>query len=89
MIDAKNFFDLTEKNYKVTNEIIIKIVTSQGGDYTTACFLDYSYIKKTYKTIAIDLRKQQALDADPRAIHQINFITNLDRDVKNKNIYYF
>ena len=88
MIDAKNFFDLTEKNYKVTNEIIIKIVTSQGGDYTTACFLDYS-IKKTYKTIAIDLRKQQALDADPRAIHQINFITNLDRDVKNKNIYYF
>ena len=47
MIDAKRFFDLTEKNYKVTNEIIIKIVTRQGGDYTTACFLDYSYIKKT------------------------------------------
>ena len=29
--------------------------------------------------IAIDLSKQQALDADPRAIQQINFTTNLDR----------
>ena len=28
--------------------------------------------------IAIDLSKQQALDADPRAIQQINFIENLD-----------
>ena len=25
------------------------------------------------------LRKQQALDADPKAIQQINFIANLDR----------
>ena len=29
--------------------------------------------------IAIDINKQQALDADPRAIQQINFIANLDR----------
>ena len=29
--------------------------------------------------IAIDLSKQQALNADPRAIQQINFIANLDR----------
>ena len=29
--------------------------------------------------IAIDLRKQQVLDADPRAIQQINFKGNLDR----------
>ena len=29
--------------------------------------------------IAVDLSKQQALDADPRAIHQINFTANLDR----------
>ena len=27
--------------------------------------------------IAIDLSKQQVLDADPRAIQQINFTTNL------------
>ena len=29
--------------------------------------------------IAIDLRKQQALDADPRAMQQTNFTANLDR----------
>ena len=29
--------------------------------------------------IAIDLSKQQALDADPRANQQINFTTNLDK----------
>ena len=30
--------------------------------------------------IAVDLGKQQTLDADPRAIQQINFTANLDRD---------
>ena len=29
--------------------------------------------------IAIDLSRQQALEADPRAIQQINFTENLDR----------
>ena len=29
--------------------------------------------------IATDLSKQQAFDADPRAIQQINFTANLDR----------
>ena len=29
--------------------------------------------------IAVDLSKKQALDADPRAIQQINFAANLDR----------
>ena len=31
--------------------------------------------------IAIDLSKQQALTADPKAIEQINFTGNLDRAV--------
>ena len=29
--------------------------------------------------IAIDLRKQQALDADPKTIQQINFAGNIDQ----------
>ena len=29
--------------------------------------------------IAIDLRKQQALEADPKVIQQINFTENLQR----------
>ena len=37
--------------------------------------------------IAVDLSKQQALDADPRANQQINFTANLDR-VGNTRIYF-
>ena len=38
--------------------------------------------------IAIDLNKQQALDADPKAIHQINFTGNLVRE-RNVNTTLF
>ena len=79
MINGENFFDQPTKNNKVTYENIIKIAAGQGDDYTTGCLLDYSYFKNTYKMIAVDLSKQQALDADPRAIQQINFTANLDR----------
>ena len=37
--------------------------------------------------IAIDLSKQQALDADPRAIQQINFTANLHR-ARNKTLFF-
>ena len=37
--------------------------------------------------IAVDLSKQQALDADPKAIQQINFTANLDRE-GNTRIYF-
>ena len=37
--------------------------------------------------IAVDLSKQQALDADPRAIQQVNFTANLDR-AGNTRIYF-
>ena len=37
--------------------------------------------------IAIDLSKQQALDADPRAIQQINFTANLDREGNTKMFF--
>ena len=40
----------------------------QGDDYTTGCSLDYPYFKKYCKLIALDLSKQQKLDADPKAI---------------------
>ena len=79
MIDGKNFFDQPVRNDKVTYENIRKIATGQGDDYTTGCLLDYTYFKKYYKMIAIDLSKQQALDADPKAIQQINFTANLNR----------
>ena len=80
MIDSKIFFDQPINSNIKTYENIRKIATGKGDDYTTGCLLDYSYFKDHYKMIAIDLSKQQALDADPRAIQQINFIRNLDRD---------
>ena len=68
MIDGKNFFDQPVKNNKVTYENILKIATGQGDDHKTGCLLDYIYFKNYYKMIAVDLSKQQALDADPKAI---------------------
>ena len=79
MINGENFFDQPIKNNRITYENIRKIATGQGDDYTTGCLLDYSYFVDTYKMIAVDLSKQQALDADPRAIQQINFTANLDK----------
>ena len=35
--------------------------------------MNYAYFKDNYKLIAVDLSKQKALDADPRAIQQIVF----------------
>ena len=87
MIHGENFFDQTIKNNKVTYENIRKIATGQGDDYTTGCLLDYSYFMDTYKMIAVDLSKQQALDADPRTIQQINFTANLDR-AGNTRVYF-
>ena len=60
-------------------ENVTKISAGQGDDHTTGCLLNYSYFKENYKLIARDLSKQKALDADPRAIQQINFTENLDR----------
>ena len=56
-----------------------KITTGQGDDYTTGCLLDYPQFKENYKMIAIGLSKQQAIDANLRAVQKINFISNLDR----------
>ena len=87
MINGENFFNQPIKNNKVTYENIRKIATGQGDDHTTGFLLDYSYFSDTYKMIAVDLSKQQALDADPRAIQQINFTANLDRD-GNTRVYF-
>ena len=87
VINGENFFDQPIKNNKITYDNTGKIVIGQGDDYTTGCLLDYPYFEKTYKMIAVDLSKQEALDADPRAIHQINFIENLDR-AGNTRVYF-
>ena len=76
----KNFFVQPVKSDMRTYDNIRKIETGQGDDYITGCLLDYNYFNKHYKMIAIDLNKQQALDAEPKVIQQINFTGNLERD---------
>ena len=71
MINGDNFFDPPIKNNRITYGNIRKIATDQGDDYTTGCLLDYPYFKDSYKMIAVDSSKQQAVDADPRANQQI------------------
>ena len=77
-------FNQLIRNDNITYDNIRKFATGQGDNYTTGCLLDYVYFKKCYKVLAIDLSKQQALDADPKASQQINFTANLDsREYKN------
>ena len=87
MIDCINIFDQSINSVNKTYENIRRTATGQGDDFTTGCLLDYSYFKENSKMIAIDLSKQQALDADPRAIQQINFTANLDR-VGNTTMFF-
>ena len=87
MIDGKNFFDQSVKNNKVTYENVRKIATSQVDDYTTGFLLDYIYFKNYYKLIVVDLSNQQALDADPKAIQQINFTVSLDRSGNTRTYF--
>ena len=44
MIDGKNVFDRTMNTDLKTYEIIRKIATALGDDYTTGCLLDYFYL---------------------------------------------
>ena len=71
MINGENFFDQPVKDNKVTCENIRKLATGKEDDYTAGCLLDYPYFKDSYKVIALDLSKQQALDTDLEQISKL------------------
>ena len=68
MINGENLLDQPIKDNKVTHKNIRKVAIGKGDDYTNGCLLDYPYFRYSYKVIAVDLSRQQALDADPRVI---------------------
>ena len=74
LIDGRHFYDqpINDSNRKYYE--IRKIATGKGDNYATGSLLDYDYFKKNYQLIAVDLSKQSELDADQRAIKQIEFI---------------
>ena len=73
LIDGKNFFNHPINDSIKQYDEIRKTAIEQGDDYTTGCLLDYQYFKDHYNLIAVDLSKQKELDADSRAIKQIEF----------------
>ena len=87
MIDGKNVFVQLVRNNKVTYDNIRKIATGKGDDYITGCWLHCLFFRNYYKVIVVDLSKQQALDADPKAIRQINFAANFDTAGNTRNYF--
>ena len=65
MTDGQNILDQAVKCYLRSYDSIRKVA---GNDCKTGCLLDYNYFNQYCKMIAIDLNKEQALDADPKAI---------------------
>ena len=78
LIDGRNFYDQQINDAIRKYDEIRKIATGKEDNYATGCLLDYDYFKKNYQLIAIDLPKQRELDADSRAIQQIEFIGMLE-----------
>ena len=68
----ENFYDQAIDSDIKRYEEIRKL--GRGEDYTTACLLDYEYIKTHYRLIAIDFSRRKELDAHPKAIQQVEFV---------------
>ena len=62
---------ITFERLQLVKEMIAQLVVYQ---------IIYNYFNNCYKRIARDLSKQQALDADPKAIQKINFTANPNRE---------
>ena len=84
-IDGRNFYDQSINDVIKQYYEIRKISTEQGDNYTTGCLLDFTYFEKNYRLIAADLSKQNALDADPKAIQQITFTGKAGNQIR---VYY-
>ena len=80
LIDGRNFYDQPINSPIRQYDEIRKIATGKADNYATGCLLDYKYFKEFYKLVAIDLSKQKELDANPRAIQQIEFYGKLSAD---------
>ena len=80
IIDGRNFYDNPIENDIEKYRELKKVMIGKGEDYTAGSLLDYNYFDTHYKLVAVDLSKQKELDADPRAIQQIEFKYTLGTD---------
>ena len=72
IIDGRNFYDNPIESDIEKYRELKKVMIGKGEGYTTGSLLDFNYFDK-HKLVAVDLSKQKELDADPRAIQQIEF----------------
>ena len=73
IIDGRNFYNNPIESDIEKYRELKKVMIGKGEDYTTGSLLYYNYFDKHYKLVAVDSSKQKELDADPRAIQQIEF----------------
>ena len=73
MINGKSFHDQPIGSDIKQYKEIRNLTTEQGEEYTAGYLLDYGYIKNHYRLTTVDLCRQTNLDADPKAIQQIEF----------------
>ena len=78
LINGLNFYDQSISDEIRKYDELRKLCTGKGDDYTTGSRLDYKNFKNHYNIVACNLSKQKELDADPRAIQQIEFNCMLD-----------
>ena len=89
ILKSSNFKYITSK--KILLRIIIdsdlkqyeeikKLKTGQSEYYTTGRLLDYEYLKNHYRLIAVDINRQQELQAHLKAIPQAEFVGQLKND---------
>ena len=88
IINGKNFYDQAINSNVKRYEEIRKLTIGQGEDYTTGCLLGYDYMESYYRLIAVDLSRKKELDADPKAIQQIEKqLKKLDANVNATECY--
>ena len=85
IIDGRSFYDNPIESDIEKYRELKKVMIGKGEDYTTGSLLDFNYFDKHYKLVAVDLRKQKELHADPRAIQQIELKCMLGT---NSSIYW-
>ena len=73
MIDGRNVYDQRTNDLIKQHAEVRNASAGQSDDFTTGYLLDQTYFKDNYRLIAVNLRKQKALDADQTAIQQIVF----------------
>ena len=59
IINGKTFYDQAIDSDTKRYKEIRKLTTGQGEVYTNGCLLDYKYIKKHYRLMAVDLSRQK------------------------------